>query len=149
VGRCGCWATPTTQRTSRKSKAYEKLKAILPADRLTRRLAKSNSGGDLLLAMCYSRCHPSKKKPSLKYVIPAVVLWTDTMVIPKTAPNPDAAYAWINFMLQPGWQPKFVNGLALPPKSSRSGAVAHKSATIPTYFRQSRYCKVRTHCPLG
>jgi spermidine/putrescine transport system substrate-binding protein len=23
------------------------------------------------------------------------------MVIPKTAPNPDAAYAWIEFMLQP------------------------------------------------
>ncbi len=23
------------------------------------------------------------------------------MVIPKTAPNPDAAYAWMSFMLQP------------------------------------------------
>jgi spermidine/putrescine transport system substrate-binding protein len=25
----------------------------------------------------------------------------DTLVIPKTAPNPEGAYAWINFMLQP------------------------------------------------
>jgi spermidine/putrescine transport system substrate-binding protein len=41
--------------------------------------------------------------PNLKYIIPnsGSSLWTDTMVIPKTAPNPDAAYAWINFMLEP------------------------------------------------
>jgi len=28
-------------------------------------------------------------------------LWTDTLVIPSSAPNPDAAYAWINLMLEP------------------------------------------------
>jgi spermidine/putrescine transport system substrate-binding protein len=39
----------------------------------------------------------------LRYVIPksGTSLWSDTMVIPQTAPNPEAAYAWINFMLQP------------------------------------------------
>jgi spermidine/putrescine transport system substrate-binding protein len=41
--------------------------------------------------------------PDLKYVIPSsgTSLWSDTMVIPKTAPNPDVAYAWINYVLQP------------------------------------------------
>jgi spermidine/putrescine transport system substrate-binding protein len=43
------------------------------------------------------------QNPKLKYVIPAsgTSVWTDTMVIPKTAPNLDGAYAWLEFMLQP------------------------------------------------
>jgi len=114
VGRCGCWATPTTQRTQIKQ-AYEKLGDALRSQRLTGGKIKFWRG-ICLLACATRRCHPSKQNPSLKYVIPQVVpLWTDTMVIPKTAPNPDAAYAWINFMLQPGWQPKFVNGLRCHP----------------------------------
>jgi spermidine/putrescine transport system substrate-binding protein len=43
------------------------------------------------------------ENPNLTYVTPATgtSLWTDTIAIPKTAPNPDAAYEWINFMLAP------------------------------------------------
>ncbi|WP_028273651.1 ABC transporter substrate-binding protein [Atopococcus tabaci] len=39
----------------------------------------------------------------LHYVLPeeGSNLWFDNMVIPKTAQNPDAAYAFINFMLEP------------------------------------------------
>ncbi len=61
--------------------------------------------GDLLIAMCYSAdaVPISKENPQLKYVVPqsGSSLWTDTIAIPKTSPNPDGAYAWINFMLQP------------------------------------------------
>lgn len=87
--------------------AYEKLRAILPAIAAFDTDAWQNQilAGDLLLAMCYSAgaIRVNKENPSLKYVIPrsGSSLWTDTMVIPKTAPNPDAAYAWINFVLQP------------------------------------------------
>ncbi|MGL5062194.1 MAG: extracellular solute-binding protein, partial [Microcoleus sp.] len=37
-----------------------------------------------------------------RYVVPksGSILWADTLVIPKTAPNPEAAYKWINFVLQ-------------------------------------------------
>jgi spermidine/putrescine transport system substrate-binding protein len=44
-----------------------------------------------------------RESPKLSYVIPksGSSLWSDTMVIPKFAPNVDAAYAWINYMLQP------------------------------------------------
>lgn len=28
-------------------------------------------------------------------------LWTDTVVILQTAPNPEGAYSWLNFILQP------------------------------------------------
>lgn len=61
--------------------------------------------GDLLVAMCVSSDANDliPEVENLKYVLPrsGSSLWTDTLVIPKTAPNPDAAYAWINYMLQP------------------------------------------------
>ena len=61
--------------------------------------------GDLLLAMCYSSDanEINLENEDLVYVVPqsGSSLWTDTLVIPRTAPNPKAAYAWINFLLQP------------------------------------------------
>jgi len=61
--------------------------------------------GDLSISMGYSAdaVNVMNQSPKLRYVIPSsgTSLWSDTMVIPKTAPNPDAAYAWISFMLQP------------------------------------------------
>ncbi len=61
--------------------------------------------GDLLLSMVYSveGIPVSLENPTFKYVIPesGSSVWTDTIVIPTTAPNVDAAYEWINFNLQP------------------------------------------------
>jgi spermidine/putrescine transport system substrate-binding protein len=87
--------------------AYEKLAQLKPS------IASFTSDawrsqiltGDLLVAMCVSSdandLVPEVK--NLQYVLPrsGSSLWTDTLVIPKTAPNPDAAYAWMNYMLQP------------------------------------------------
>lgn len=87
--------------------AYEKLVELKPA------IASFTSDawrpqiltGDLLIAMGYSvdASEIIEEDPKLSYAIPSSgsSLWTDTLVIPKTAPNPDGAYAWINFMLQP------------------------------------------------
>lgn len=61
--------------------------------------------GDLLMSMVYSveGIPVSLENPKFKYVIPASgsSVWTDTIVIPTTAPNVDAAYEWINFNLRP------------------------------------------------
>jgi spermidine/putrescine transport system substrate-binding protein len=61
--------------------------------------------GDLWIAMGYSSdaAEALKQNPKLKFLIPksGTSLWSDTMVIPKSAPNPDAAYDWINYMLRP------------------------------------------------
>jgi spermidine/putrescine transport system substrate-binding protein len=95
-----------SKNESQIKQAYEKLKAILPAIAAFDTDAWQNQilAGDLLLAMSYSSdaIRVIKENPSLKYVIPrsGSSLWTDTMVIPKTAPNPDGAYAWIDYMLQ-------------------------------------------------
>lgn len=88
-------------------KAYEKLAALKPA------ISSFNSdawkiqilSGDLTIAMGYSSDAKEvmEENSDLQFVIPksGTSLWSDTMVIPTFAPNPDAAYAWINFMLQP------------------------------------------------
>jgi spermidine/putrescine transport system substrate-binding protein len=87
--------------------AYEKLVELKPAIASFDTDAWQNQmlAGDLTLAMCYSvdAIKVIQENPKLKYVIPrsGSSLWTDTIVIPKTAPNIDGAYAWMNFMLQP------------------------------------------------
>ncbi|MBG1265212.1 spermidine/putrescine ABC transporter substrate-binding protein [Nostoc sp. WHI] len=87
--------------------AYEKLKLLKPAIARFDTDAWQNQilAGDLLLAMCYSAdaVRISQENPKLKYVIPrsGSSLWTDTIVIPKTASNLAGAYAWINMILQP------------------------------------------------
>ncbi len=86
--------------------AYEKLQEIKPAISAFDTDAWRNQilAGDLLLAMCYSgdAIKITKENSKLKYVIPqsGTSLWTDTIVIPKSAPNADGAYAWINYLLQ-------------------------------------------------
>ncbi|HEY9625178.1 MAG TPA: spermidine/putrescine ABC transporter substrate-binding protein [Crinalium sp.] len=61
--------------------------------------------GDLWIAMGYSSdaIGVIDENPKIKYVVPSSgsSLWTDTMAIPKTAPNVEAAYAWINYTLEP------------------------------------------------
>jgi spermidine/putrescine transport system substrate-binding protein len=55
--------------------------------------------------MCYSSDanEVMQENENLSYVLPdsGSSIWTDALVIPQTAPNIDAAYAWINFMQRP------------------------------------------------
>jgi len=61
--------------------------------------------GDILVAMAYSSDAIAliEENPDMAYTIPASgsSLWVDTMAIPRTAPNPEAAYAWMNYVLNP------------------------------------------------
>ncbi|HTP07104.1 MAG TPA: extracellular solute-binding protein [Anaerolineae bacterium] len=45
----------------------------------------------------------AKENPAFKYVYPkeGTFLWQDGFGLVKDAPHPDAAYAWLNYMLQP------------------------------------------------
>ncbi|MBD0267375.1 MAG: spermidine/putrescine ABC transporter substrate-binding protein, partial [Cyanobacteria bacterium Co-bin8] len=62
-------------------------------------------GGDLSVVMSYSvdAIAATLEDERMEYIVPASgsSVWTDAMVIPADAPNADAAYAWINFILQP------------------------------------------------
>jgi spermidine/putrescine transport system substrate-binding protein len=71
--------------------------------------------GDLLVSMGYSAdaLDVLNANSDLRYVIPSSgsSVWTDTMVIPKGAPNSEAAYAWINYMLEPESSAQVINDL--------------------------------------
>ncbi|CDM97801.1 ABC transporter substrate-binding protein [Limnospira indica] len=72
--------------------------------------------GDLLLAMCYSSdaAEVMPENEDLEYITPVSgsSLWIDTLVIPKSAPNPEGAYQWINFMLRPDIATQIVERLS-------------------------------------
>ncbi len=44
-----------------------------------------------------------RENPSIDYAYPkeGTILWMDNYALPKDAPHPDAAYAWLNYTLQP------------------------------------------------
>jgi putrescine transport system substrate-binding protein len=69
------------------------------------------ASGEICLAFSYSgdviqaraRAAEARRAHEVRYVMPreGAQLWFDMMAIPADAPNPDAAHAFINFLLQP------------------------------------------------
>jgi spermidine/putrescine transport system substrate-binding protein len=118
--------------------AYKKLLEIKPtiASFITNGWEDQLSGGDLTLSMAYSQDAIAlmSENPKLKYVVPETgsSLWTDTIVIPKTAPNPDGAYQWLNFMLEPENTAKLVERL----KISTPNSAAFEQ--LPAHLKQDQ-----------
>jgi spermidine/putrescine transport system substrate-binding protein len=87
--------------------AYQALVALKPslATFTTDAWRDQLFAGDLLLAMCYSSdaAAATRENPDIGFVVPqgGTSLWVDTMAIPTQAPNPEAAYAWLEMTLQP------------------------------------------------
>lgn len=87
--------------------AYKKLLELKPAVTAFQTYGWEDQliAGDLAMCMSYSTLGNSlpPDHPQLKYVIPksGTSIWTDTIAIPVKAPNLEAAYAWINFVLEP------------------------------------------------
>ncbi|MBD0335573.1 MAG: extracellular solute-binding protein [Cyanobacteria bacterium Co-bin13] len=87
--------------------AYNRLRELKPAIAAFQSFGWEDRliAGDLLTSMTYSIVGNALPvdNPNLRYVIPSTgsSVWTDTMVIPQGAPNSAAAYAWMNFMLEP------------------------------------------------
>lgn len=87
--------------------AYGKLRELQPHIAAFKTTGFENEilAGDLSISMAYSSdaIALTLEDERLDYVIPAsgTSLWTDTLAIPTSAPNVDAAYQWINFLLEP------------------------------------------------
>ncbi len=83
--------------------------------------------GDLLASHAYSvdGIDVETANPDLKYVIPksGATVWTDTMVIPKTAPNVDAAYQWMDYMLAPATASRTFGKLKLATPNQKTKAL--------------------------
>ncbi|MGA2778436.1 MAG: polyamine ABC transporter substrate-binding protein [Steroidobacteraceae bacterium] len=69
------------------------------------------ANGDLCIAVGYNgdvmqardRAHEANKGIDIKYAIPkeGTILWFDMLAVPKDAPDPDSAYAFINYIMTP------------------------------------------------
>lgn len=106
-----------TENPKHIKEAYDKLVKFKPAIAafLTNGWEEQLASGDVLVSMAYSTDALTlmREQPNLRYVIPETgsSLWTDTVAIPKTAPNVDAAYEWINYMLSAETAAKVVERL--------------------------------------
>ncbi|MGF1525027.1 MAG: PotD/PotF family extracellular solute-binding protein [Leptolyngbyaceae cyanobacterium] len=87
--------------------AYNRLLELKPAIASFKSFGYEDElyGGDLVVAMAYSvdAIAATIEDERMEYIVPSSgsSVWTDTMVIPPSAPNVDAAYQWINFNLDP------------------------------------------------
>lgn len=95
--------------------------------------------GDLMVAMCYSSdaAEIMPENEDLQYITPksGSSLWTDTLVIPKTAPNPAGAYRWINYMLQPDISKELVERLSFAtPSQAAYKMLSEETRNDPTLF---------------
>jgi putrescine transport system substrate-binding protein len=69
------------------------------------------ANGDLCLAVGYNgdvmqardRAREANKGVEIKYTVPkeGSILWFDMLAIPKDAPDPDSAYAFMNYIMTP------------------------------------------------
>jgi spermidine/putrescine transport system substrate-binding protein len=106
-----------TENPKHIKEAYDKLVKFKPAIAafLTNGWEEQLASSDVLVSMAYSTDALTlmREQSNLRYVIPETgsSLWTDTVAIPKTAPNVDAAYEWINYMLSAETAAKVVERL--------------------------------------
>lgn len=63
------------------------------------------SSGDSLLSLVFSgdAFQAARENADVKYIIPAsgASMWVDSLCVPASAPHPDNAYLWLNFMMEP------------------------------------------------
>ncbi|MBX9685358.1 MAG: spermidine/putrescine ABC transporter substrate-binding protein [Candidatus Obscuribacterales bacterium] len=63
------------------------------------------SSGDSWLSLVYSgdAQQATRSNKDVKYIIPrsGASMWVDNLCIPKSAPHPEYAHLWINYMLEP------------------------------------------------
>ncbi len=87
--------------------AYEKLKTLIPHVKIF----NSNSpklnyiNEEVIMGLTYNgeAYMASKENPNIRYAYPkeGVILWMDSLTIPKNAKNVDNAHQFINFLLRP------------------------------------------------
>ncbi len=147
---------PDSKKPEDLAKAGEVLKGIRPFIRKFHSSEYINAlaGGDICLAFGYSgdilqakdRAAASPEKREINFAIPreGTMVWMDVAAIPKNAPNPDNAYRFLDFMLDPkvaaasSVLTNYANGNAaatpLMPKSITGNKSIYPTADARAYF---------------
>lgn len=111
--------------------------------------------GDLALAQVYSTDGIGAKNDNanLRYIVPAsgTTLWTDTIAMPRTAPNVQGAYAWINYLLEPQNASKLIDrlNLAVPYQGAIDLASDEKKSNRALFPDAATLAKCEAISPVG
>ena len=85
----------------------------------------------VLMAMCWTNDGAQLKRdlPEMNYVLgkEGGEIWVDHYAIPKGAPNPDAAYAFLDYILTPDINAKEILAHGAPSTDSRTNALLPKT----------------------
>lgn len=98
---------PNTTDPEQLNKAKEKLKQLIPNVKLFDSDSPKTAliAGDVDLGITWTgeAFVANQEVPSITYVYPeeGAILWQDNWAIVANAPNLDAAYAWLNYTMQP------------------------------------------------
>ena len=104
---------PNSQKAEDLDAATNAMMAIRPNVRYadTQKMIGDLANGEICLAIGYNgdilqardRAEENKTGAEIRYVIPkeGTIIWFDSYLIPKDAPHPKAAHAFINYMLRP------------------------------------------------
>ncbi|PWH13214.1 MAG: ABC transporter permease [Anaerolineae bacterium] len=98
---------PNTTDPAQLNEAKEKLKELIPRVKLfdsdSPKTALIAGDVDLGLTWTGEAFIANQEVPSITYVYPeeGAILWQDNWAIVSNAPNLDAAYAWLNYTMQP------------------------------------------------
>jgi putrescine transport system substrate-binding protein len=104
---------PNSQKPEDAAAAEETLLKIRPYIRNinSSEYIEALANGDLCVAVGYNgdilqardRARDANKGVEIKYIVPkeGSILWFDMLAIPKDAPHPDAAYAYLNYIMEP------------------------------------------------
>ena len=109
------------------------VRAIIPSSSILDALAT----GEACVALTYSgdviqaaaRAREANRGVEIGYVMPrqGAQLWFDLMAIPADAPNPEAAHAFINFLLQPDVMAGITNHVRYPNAVPASRALVEEA----------------------
>src|SRR5580658_9716223 len=104
---------PNSQKPEDAAAAEETLLKIRPYIRNinSSEYIEALANGDICVAVAYNgdilqardRARDANKGVEIKYMVPkeGTILWFDMLAIPKDAPHPDAAYAYLNYIMDP------------------------------------------------
>ena len=91
----------------------------------------SMRNGDAWASVCWTgdATQLHRDLPEMQYVIgkEGGEIWTDFFAVPKSAPNPDAAYALIDWLVTPAVNAKEVAAHGYPSTDSRANAIIDKA----------------------
>ncbi|GAB4132902.1 MAG: spermidine/putrescine ABC transporter substrate-binding protein PotD [Cyanobacteria bacterium J069] len=128
----------STQDPKEIEAAYKKLQELKPVINsfTTDGWRDQMAVGDLAVAHAFSvdGVDMVLENDALDYVVPAsgATVWTDTIAIPKTAPNVEAAYKWIEYSNAPETAVKNLGRLKLPTPNQKTLALLPKDLTDNT-----------------